>query len=66
MTMTDRQREAIATALAETIPHALRGNRWMVISHLQAVMTTLGLDELEASENAFAAARRGVANTLEP
>ena len=60
--MTEQQRREVIQALAEAIPHAIEGNTWLVISHLQAVMTTLGLDELEASENAFAAARRGEAN----
>ncbi len=64
--MTEQQRDATATALAEAIPYALRGNEWMVISHLQAVMAVMGLDELDASENAFAAARRGEANTPDP
>jgi len=64
--MTDRQRREAVTALADAIPHALKGNAWMVVSHLQAVMNSLGLDELDSSENAFAAARRAEANTPDP
>ena len=64
--MTDREREATATWLAEAIPYALQGNTRMVISHLQSVMASLGLDELDAYENAYAAARRGEAKTPDP
>ena len=64
--MTNKQRRAAATALAEAIPHALRGNAWMVVHELQAVMVELGLDKLDDSENAFAAARRGEANLNTP
>jgi len=60
--MTERQRLLAVQRLAEAIPYALQGNTRMVISHLQAVMTTLGLDELDAYENAYAAMRRGEAN----
>lgn len=64
--MTDRQRREAVTALAEAIPYALKGNAWMVVSHLQAVMNSLGLDELDSSENAFDAMRRGEANLNTP
>ena len=64
--MTDLQREHAATRLAEAIPYALQGNARMVISHLQSVMDVLGLDDLDAYENAYAAARRAEANTPDP
>lgn len=60
--MTERQRRDAATRLAEAIPYAIQGNGTLLISHLQAVMSTLGLDDLTADENAYAAARRGEAN----
>lgn len=58
--MNDR-RQAIATALAEAIPHALKGNDMQVISHLQAALSALGLDDLDADESAFGAMRRAEA-----
>jgi hypothetical protein len=59
--MTDRQRRNAINALAEAIPQALNGNATLVISHLQAVMHCLGLDDLNVGENAFSAMRRGQA-----
>ena len=56
--MTDQQRRDTINALADAIPHANAGNAWKVISCLQAVLATLGLDDLNAEENAHAAARR--------
>ena len=59
--MTDRQREDAINALADAIPAANAGNARAVISHLQAVLHTLGLDDLNVDENAFSAMRRGQA-----
>lgn len=64
--MSQTERQAIVKALAEAIPYALRGNRWMVVSHLQAVMAELGLDQLDVDENSWAAARRAEANNPRP
>ena len=58
--MSDR-RQAVATALAEAIPYALKGNDMQVISHLQAALSALGLDDLGADESAFGAMRRAEA-----
>ena len=60
--MSQAERQAIVAALAEAIPYALRGNRWMVISHLQTAIHAAGLEELDSSENSWAAARRAEAN----
>ena len=56
--MTDRQRRDAINSLADAIPYANAGNAWKVIGCLQAVLATLGLDDLNAEENSHAAARR--------
>lgn len=59
--MTDQQRRDAINALADAIPAANAGNCWAVISHVQAVLAALGLDDLNVEENAYAAMRRAEA-----